>query len=96
MAVCLDYLSGDAKDELAATTQQESLPTLPMTGTAGDILPLQENPHPSLRLERISNEATIRDFVDLNSMSYNLSIEAGRSLVKEHTLWRDHAFGFVG
>jgi GNAT superfamily N-acetyltransferase len=95
IVICLDYLSGTATEELALITDQENLTSLIMTGMAGDILPLDESLHPTLRFERISDDDTIRDFVDMNCISYNIPIEAGRSIVKEHTLWHQHAFGFV-
>ncbi len=95
IVVCLDYLTGTAKEELAVITEQEKLQALPMTGMVGDILPLDEPLHPTLRFERISDDATITDFVDMNCISYNIPIEAGRSIVQEHTLWHRHAFGFV-
>ena len=95
IVVCLDYLTGTAKEKLGMIAEQEKLMELPMTGMVGDILPLDEPLHPTLRFERISDDATITDFVDMNCISYNVPIEAGRSIVKEHTLWHRHAFGFV-
>jgi GNAT superfamily N-acetyltransferase len=95
LVVCLDQLSGTAKDELAMITEQEKLAPLPMTGMVGDILPLKEPLHPALQFKRISDDPTIIDFVDMNCVSYNLPIQAGRSIVKEHTLWHEHAYGFV-
>ena len=57
--------------------------------------PLKAPSHPSLRFERISKEATIRDFAELNCVSYGVPVETSLSLVKEHTPWSDHAYGFV-
>jgi len=96
MVVCLDHLSGTAREELAAIMAREKLaPFVPMTGMAGDILPLETPAHTGLRFVRISDDATITDFVDINCVAYNIPIEAGRSIVKEHTLWNEHAYGFV-
>src|SRR4029077_11371268 len=44
---------------------------------------------------RISYVSTILDFAELNCAAYGVPIETGRSLLKEHTLWREHAYGFV-
>lgn len=93
--VCLDYLTGSAAEELAAIAQEEKLAPLPMTGMVGDILPLQPSTLSNLRFVRIGDDTTITDFVDLNSVAYHLPIQAGRSIVKEHTLWQKHAYGFV-
>jgi predicted GNAT family acetyltransferase len=37
----------------------------------------------------------MRDSADLNSISYNLPVQAGRSIVGEKTLWSSQAYGFV-
>lgn len=95
MVVCEDQLSGAAKERMAQIAEEEQFAPLPMTGMVGDILPLPESPTPELRFVRISDDATITDFVDLNCLAYGVSIEAGRSIVKEHTLWRTYAHGFV-
>jgi GNAT superfamily N-acetyltransferase len=94
--VCLDNLAGAARRDLdTILAQSEFVQAIPMTGMAGDILPIETPAHPVLRFERIGNDATIRDFAELNSVSYEVPVEAGLSLVKEPTLWREHAYGFV-
>ena len=95
IVVCADQLSGAAREKLAQIAEEAKLTPLPMTGMVGDIVPLPESPRPELRFVRISDDATIADFVDLNCAAYGVPIEAGRSIVKEHTFWRDHAYGFV-
>ena len=69
--------------------------TFPMTGMAGDILPLEAPGHPALRFERIRDDATIQDFVHLNCVSYDVPVDKSRSLLKDRTLWREQAYGFV-
>jgi GNAT superfamily N-acetyltransferase len=94
--VCLDNLAGAAKEDLdTILIQAKFIQAIPMTGMAGDILPMEAPAHPALRFERIGNEATIRDFAELNCVSYDVPVEAGLSLVKERTLWSEHAYGFV-
>jgi GNAT superfamily N-acetyltransferase len=94
--VCLDHLSGSAKDRAASILAQARLvQALPMTGMAGDILPMEAPAHPTLRFVRIADDATIQAFAQLNCVSYGVPIETGLSLVKEHTLWQEHAYGFV-
>jgi GNAT superfamily N-acetyltransferase len=94
--VCLDNVSGAAKKSLPAILAEAKLaPAIPMTGMAGDILPLKAPGDPALRFERILDDTTIQDFAQLNCISYDVPIEASQSLVKEHTLWHEHAYGFV-
>ena len=94
--VCLDNLSGSANESLSAILDQAKLvQAFPMTGMAGDILPMEVPRHPALRFVRISDNPTIQAFAELNCVSYNVPVETSLSLVKEHTLWRDHAYGFV-
>jgi GNAT superfamily N-acetyltransferase len=68
---------------------------LPMTGMAGDILPMESPGHRALRFERILDDVTIQDFAQINCISYDVPVETSLSLVKEHTLWPEHAYGFV-
>jgi GNAT superfamily N-acetyltransferase len=94
--LCLDTLSGSAKESLAAILAGEKfVQALPMIGMAGEILPMDAPGHSALRFVRISDESTIQAFAELNCVAYNVPIETSRSLVKEHSLWHEHAFGFV-
>src|SRR5258708_8346078 len=68
---------------------------IPMTGMAGDILPMEALGHPALRFQRILDDSTIQDLAKLNCVSYDVPVETSLSLVKEHTLWHEHAYGFV-
>jgi ribosomal protein S18 acetylase RimI-like enzyme len=96
VVVCLDYLSGPARDSLAAIMAQERLaPSVPMTGMAGDILPLESPVNSALRFVRISDDTTIQTFAEINCVSYNIPIKSALSLVREHTLWQQHAYGFI-
>jgi GNAT superfamily N-acetyltransferase len=94
--VCLDNVSGAAKESLPTIlAQTKFVQALPLTGMAGDILPLEAPGHPALRFERILDDSTIQDFARLNCVSYDVPAETSLSLVKEHTLWHEHAYGFV-
>jgi hypothetical protein len=94
--LCLDSLSGSAKENLSAIlARTRFVQAIPMTGMAGDILPLGSPAHPALRFVRIFNDSTIQAFAGLNCVSYNVPSETSLSLVKEHTLWDEHAYGFV-
>ena len=94
--VCLDNLSGSAKENLGGIlAQAKFVQAIPMTGMAGDILPMEAPGHPALRFVRISDDSTIQTFAELNCISYGVPIETSLSLVKEHTFWHEHAHGFV-
>jgi GNAT superfamily N-acetyltransferase len=94
--VCLDNLSGSAKENLAAILARgKFVQSMPMTGMAGDILPMEAPGHSALRFVRISDNSTIQAFAELNCVSYSVPIETSLSLVEEHTLWHERAYGFV-
>lgn len=94
--VCLDRLSGTAENSFSSIMAQEKfVPAIPMTGMAGDILPLAGTPHPDVRFVRISDDDTIRIFAEINCAAYGLPAETALSLVNEHTLWNEHAYGFL-
>jgi GNAT superfamily N-acetyltransferase len=94
--VCLDDLSGSAKENLGAILDRaKCVQAIPMTGMAGDILPMDAPGHSALRFVRISDDSTIQPFTELNCVAYSVPIETSLSLVKEHSLWREHAYGFV-
>jgi GNAT superfamily N-acetyltransferase len=94
--VCLDNVSRAAKEAMPMLLAQANfVEAMPMTGMAGDILPMARLEHPAIRFKRILNEATIQDLAEINCVSYEVPVETSRSLLKEHTLWHKHAYGFV-
>jgi GNAT superfamily N-acetyltransferase len=94
--LCLDNLSGSAIENLSPIlARSKFVQAIPMTGMAGDILPMESPGHPALRFVRILNDSTIRAFAELNCLSYNVPPDTSLSLVKEHTLWHEDAYGFV-
>ncbi len=94
--MCLDNVRRAAKESLPTILAQATfVQAIPMTGMAGDILPMEAPGHPGLRFERILDDSTIEDFAQLNCVSYDVPVETSLSLVKEHTLWHEHAYGFV-
>jgi GNAT superfamily N-acetyltransferase len=94
--VCLDNVSRAAKENLPTILAEAKLvQAIPMTGMAGDILPMEALGQPGLRFARILDDATIQDFAQLNCVSYDVPVETSLSLVQERTLWHEHAYGFV-
>ena len=96
LLVCIDNLSGAAKEGLEATlTRTKFIPAIPMTGMAGDILPIESPGHAALHFVRIEDSATIQTFAELNCKAYHLPLETAVSVSREHTLWKKHAYGFL-
>jgi ribosomal protein S18 acetylase RimI-like enzyme len=94
--VCLDNVRGAAKESLPTILDQAKfVQAIPITGMAGNILPLEASGHPALRFERIFDHSTIQEFAQINCVSYDLPPETSLSLIKEQTLWHEHAYGFV-
>ena len=94
--ICLDRLSGAAEHTFGSILAEEKLvPAIPMTGMAGDVLPLAGTPHSDLRFVRISDDNTIQIFGEINCAAYGIPAETALSLVHERTLWREHAHGFL-
>jgi len=72
--LCLDNVSGTAKKVLSTIlTQAKFVQAIPMTGMAGNILPMAAPGLPALRFKRILDQATIQDFAELNCVSYDRS-----------------------
>ncbi len=95
--VCLDNLDGAAKESLPTILDRTNLvQAIPVTGMAGDILPMEAPGHRALRFEAVlAGAPTLQDLAQLNCIAYDLPVEASRRLVDEHTFWHEHAFGFV-
>jgi GNAT superfamily N-acetyltransferase len=94
--VCLDNVRGAAKKSLPTILDRAKfVQAIPMTGMAGNILPMEASGHPALRFERILDDSTIQEFAQINCISYDVPRETSFSLIKEHTLWQEQAYGFV-
>src|SRR5258708_23377074 len=92
-----DYLSGSAKESLSTVLEREKLElALPITGMAGDILPLQKSLHSSLQIKRITDQAGLLDYADVNCEAYGFPLEWGRSGLSGSTLWTEKAYSFLG
>ena len=56
---------------------------------------MEASGHSALRFERILDDSTIQEFAQINCVCYDVPRETSLSLIREHTLWRKHAYGFV-
>src|SRR5258708_31997960 len=69
--VCEDYLSGAAKENLPAILEQERLEAaIPITGMAGNVLPLQTLSRPPLRIERVNDETIFQEYANIKCAQY--------------------------
>jgi GNAT superfamily N-acetyltransferase len=95
--ICEEYLSGTARGNLTAAVARAGLDfALPITGMAGDILPLQAPPHPRLKIRRVTDAAALQAYADINSEGYGFPLESGRAGLKGQRLWTSEAFSFLG
>ena len=76
--VCQDYLSGAAEKSLQRLLGEQKLEfALSLTGMAGDIFPLQRRSCPELRMERVTDEAKLQVYANLNCEAYGFPLEWG-------------------
>jgi GNAT superfamily N-acetyltransferase len=94
--VCLDNVNEAVNESFATILDQARfVQAIPMTGMEGNILPMKASGHPALRFERILDDSTIQELAQINCVCYDVPPETSLSLIKEHTLWHEHAYGFV-
>ena len=94
--VCEERMSGAAKAALEEVAASERLkPGMTLTAMVGDILPLHAPGHPSLRFERVGDEAALQVYADLSNVAYNLPPGAARAGLLGSQLWINGAFSFV-
>jgi GNAT superfamily N-acetyltransferase len=92
-----DLLDPSARAGLPAAADRAGL-SLSLTGfgMAGDILPIPEPNHPSLRFVRVSTEEELMAYADLNSRAYGMHLEAGRDGLRGSTLWKSGMYAYIG
>jgi GNAT superfamily N-acetyltransferase len=95
--ICQDYLSGAAKESLPQILNEQKLEfVLSVTGMAGDIFPIKRRPHHGLRMERVTDEAKLQAYADLNCEAYGFPVEWGSSALKGSKLWKERAYTYLG
>lgn len=66
------------------------------TGMAGDLLPVPDPAHPDLTFVRVSTDAHLRAYADLNSRAYGFALEDGRDGLLGSSLWKDQVHAYLG
>jgi hypothetical protein len=95
MVVPLESLTAKAQSALPGLVETLQLASMPATGMAGEILPLEEKVNRNLSFERIRDDDTVGAFAELNCLAYGFPAEAGKSVIGDNTFWREHAHGFI-
>jgi len=93
ITVCHELLRGHARSRVDAIFEREGyIQAIPLTGMAGNILPLEAPGHPDLRIERAEdNGVTV---TDINCLAYGLAVETGRASLLRKSFWQN-AFSYV-
>ncbi len=95
--VCEEHLTSSARAGLpAALTEAGVELSLPVHGMAGDILPLAPSRRPALQMRRVTEEAQLMLFADINCEGYGFPLDWGRAGLRGMRLWTDRAFSYVG
>src|ERR1700761_2654168 len=97
--VCEDHLTDDARQNLDAIVEDAGFVfMMEVIGMAGDMLPyapnlLGESP---LEFRRVTDEAALLTYGEINAQSHGLEPEAGREGLAGSRFWRSTAFSFIG
>ena len=97
--VCEDHLTDAARQNLDGIVEDAGLAsTMDIVGMAGDMLPygrhlLDESP---LEFRRVTDEAALLTFCEINAQSHGLEFDAGRESLAGSRFWRSTAFSFIG
>ena len=95
--LCEEYLDNSAKAALPAALKEAGLElSLPVHGMAGDILPLALSAHPALQMRRVTEEAQLMLYADINCEGYGFPMDWGRVGLRRMRLWTDRAFSYMG
>ncbi|CCK24629.1 hypothetical protein BN159_0250 [Streptomyces davaonensis JCM 4913] len=91
-----DLLADDARVVLDEAARRAGLAyAFPGTGMAGDLLPVPEPHHLELTFERVTTDAQLRAYADINSRAYGFSPEDGRDGLDGSALWKKEVYAFL-
>jgi GNAT superfamily N-acetyltransferase len=95
--LCEEYLTDSARAVLPDALTKAGLElSLPVHGMAGDILPLAPSSHPALQIRRVTDEAQLMLYADINCEGYGFPLQWGRDGLRGMHLWTDEAFSYLG
>ncbi|GAB1340369.1 hypothetical protein ACE1SV_69590 [Streptomyces sp. E-15] len=91
-----DLLADDARAALEEATRRAGLVhAFPGTGMAGDLLPVPEPRHPDLSFERVTTDAHLLAYADINSRAYGFELADGRDGLAGSTLWKREVYAYL-
>ncbi|WP_180928588.1 GNAT family N-acetyltransferase [Streptomyces sp. AJS327] len=92
-----DLLDEGARAGLTAAAGRAGLErAFPGTGMAVEPLRLAEPSHPDLRFTRVTTDALLTAYADINSRAYDLELADGRDGLGGSALWKSGVFAFLG
>jgi GNAT superfamily N-acetyltransferase len=92
-----DLLDDPARAVLGEAAGEAGLAyAFPGTGMAGDLLPIPEPAHPELTFVRVTDDALLTAYADLNSRAYGFPLEDGRDGLAGSSLWKNDVFAYLG
>ncbi|MFC0399863.1 GNAT family N-acetyltransferase [Paraburkholderia rhizosphaerae] len=96
--ICEDHLGNTAQQDLDAIIANARLEfVMDIFGMAGEMLPfdatLLESP---LTFRRVSDEAALQTYGEINAEGYGFSLEAGREGLAGSRFWKSTAYSFIG
>ena len=95
--VCEEYLTSSAKAALPSALREARLElSLPVHGMAGNILPRTASSHPALQMRRVTDEAQLMVYADINCEGYGFPSDWGRTGLRGSRLWIERAYSYLG
>ncbi|MET9730337.1 GNAT family N-acetyltransferase [Streptomyces sp. NPDC006458] len=92
-----DLLTDEARAQSSRLAEEAGLAyAFPGTAMAGDLLPVPESTHPDLTFVRVTTEAHLRAYADINSRAYGFPLEHGRDGLAGSTLWTNGVYAYLG
>ncbi len=95
--LCDEYLTSSAKAALPAALGEAKLElSLPVHGMAGDIRPFAASSRPTLQMRRVTEEAQLGVYADINCEGYGFPLDWGQAGVRGTHLWTEKAYSYLG
>lgn len=91
-----DLLAEDARADLQAAADRAGLSlVLSGFGMAGDVLPIPEPKHPDLEFVRVSSDAELAAYGELNCRAYGFGPESRRDGFDGSKLWKERIHAYL-
>jgi GNAT superfamily N-acetyltransferase len=92
-----DLLEPSCRADVPAAAAQAGLEfSFTGFGMASDISSIAEPVHPGLSFVRVTSDAELTSYADLNSRAYGMPLEAGRDGLSGSKLWKSGMYTYLG